>query len=74
MTLMAGSSTAVQRFTEAISALREAGFDPGIVHCDNTPGSVLNPAMRFDMIRAESASTAFSPASAPPLFFRSSPS
>ncbi|MFR2950488.1 MAG: alanine racemase, partial [Collinsella intestinalis] len=41
-----------KRFTEAISALREAGFDPGIVHCDNTPGSVLNPAMHFDMIRA----------------------
>ena len=41
-----------KRFTEAIACLREAGIDPGIVHCDNTPGSVLNPAMHFDMIRA----------------------
>lgn len=41
-----------KRFSEAISGLREAGFDPGIVHCDNTPGSILNPSMHFDMIRA----------------------
>ncbi len=41
-----------KRFSEAIEGLRADGFDPGIVHCDNTPGSILNPAMHFDMIRA----------------------
>ena len=41
-----------KRFTEAIAGLREAGFDPGIVHCDKTPGSILNREMHFDMIRA----------------------
>ena len=38
-----------KRFSEAVACLRDAGFDPGIVHCDNTPGSILNPAMHFDI-------------------------
>ena len=41
-----------KRFEEAVAALRDAGFECGIVHCDNTPASVLNPATHFDMIRA----------------------
>ena len=41
-----------KRFEEAVAALRDAGFDCGIVHCDNTPASILDPSTRFDMIRA----------------------
>lgn len=41
-----------KRFTEAIAALRDENIDPGIVHCGNTPGSILNKNMHFDMIRA----------------------
>ena len=41
-----------KRFEEAVANLRDAGFECGIVHCDNTPASVLNPSTHFDMIRA----------------------
>ena len=39
------------RFTEMLSAFDDAGLDPGLVHCDNTPGTILHPRMRFDMCR-----------------------
>lgn len=39
------------RFCQAVSALREAGLDPGLVHCDNTPATVLHPETHFDMVR-----------------------
>ena len=41
-----------KRFEEAIGNLRDAGLDCGIVHCDNTPASILDPSTHFDMIRA----------------------
>ena len=41
-----------QRFTEAVQAIKDAGFECGIVHCANTPSSMLDPSMHFDMIRA----------------------
>lgn len=41
-----------KRFEEAVAAMRDAGFDCGIVHCDNTPASILDSATHFDMIRA----------------------
>ena len=41
-----------KRFEEVISELRGAGLDPGIVHCDNTPASILDPSSHYDMIRA----------------------
>jgi alanine racemase len=41
-----------RRFTDAIAALRSANFDPGLVHCDNTPGTILHPELQFDMCRA----------------------
>ena len=41
-----------KRFEEAVAALRDAGFDCGIVHCDNTPASVFDRSTHFDMIRA----------------------
>ena len=40
-----------KRFTDTIAALRAAGFDPGIVHCDNTPGTILHPEAHLDMCR-----------------------
>ncbi len=42
---------ALNRFVTAVDALREAGIDPGIVHCDNTPGTILHPEARMDMCR-----------------------
>ena len=42
----------IKRFEEAVAAMREAGFDCGIVHCDNTPASILEPETHCDMIRA----------------------
>ena len=41
----------LKRFNSAVDALREAGFDPGIVHCDNTPGTILHPECHYDMVR-----------------------
>lgn len=42
----------LKRFDAAIAALRDAGFDPGLVHCDNTPGTILHPECHYDMVRA----------------------
>lgn len=39
------------RFAEVIADLRSSGINPGLVHCDNTPGTVLHPRQRFDMCR-----------------------
>ena len=39
------------RFSEAIADLRASGVNPGLVHCDNTPGTVLHPRQHFDMCR-----------------------
>lgn len=41
-----------KRFEEAVASMRDAGFDCGIVHCDNTPASILDAATHYDMIRA----------------------
>ena len=40
-----------KRFDEAVSAMREAGFDCGTVHCDNTPATMLDTTTRYDMVR-----------------------
>lgn len=40
------------RFSEAVAAMKDAGFECGIVHCSNTPASMLDYSMQFDMIRA----------------------
>lgn len=42
----------LRRFEQAVDALREAGFKPGLVHCDNTPGLILHPECHMDMCRA----------------------
>lgn len=40
------------RFSEAVATMKDAGFECGIVHCSNTPASMLDHSMQFDMIRA----------------------
>ncbi|MDJ1122562.1 alanine racemase [Olsenella sp. YH-ols2217] len=39
------------RFDEAVAGLRDAGLDPGLVHCDNTPATVLHAETHYDMVR-----------------------
>ncbi len=41
----------LNRFREVVAALKGAGLDCGLVHCDNTAGTVLHPECRFDMCR-----------------------
>ena len=41
----------LERFTGAVAAIREAGFDPGIVHAANTGAVVFHPDSYFDMVR-----------------------
>ncbi len=40
-----------KHFMEALTSLHEAGFDCGLVHCDNTPGTILHPDLHLDMCR-----------------------
>lgn len=40
-----------RRFTEAVAEMRDAGVDCGLVHCDNTPATVLHPETHLDMCR-----------------------
>lgn len=39
------------RFTEALSAMEEAGLDIGLRHCCSTGGSLVHPEYRLDMVR-----------------------
>ena len=41
----------LNRFNEAVQIVREAGLETGLVHCDNTPGTVLHPECQYDMCR-----------------------
>lgn len=41
----------LQRFDEAVSAMRLAGIDPGIVHCANTATVIRYPRAAYDMVR-----------------------
>ena len=50
------------RFEGATSALRAAGFRPGILHVSNTAG-IAHPAARFDLVRAGIGLYGFAPAS-----------
>lgn len=43
--------TQLDRFKEAIDAIRLAGIDPGIVHCANSASIVRYPETYFDMVR-----------------------
>ncbi len=42
---------ASQGFAEVVREMRDAGVETGIVHCDNTPGTVLHPEVHNDMTR-----------------------
>lgn len=39
------------KFNTAIADIREAGFEPGIVHAANSGGVILYPESHFDMVR-----------------------
>ncbi len=41
-----------KRFMDTVNALKDAGRETGMVHCDNTPGLVLHPELHNDMCRA----------------------
>lgn len=41
----------LKRFMEAVAALREAGVNPGIVHCANSAAGARYPDAFFDMVR-----------------------
>ena len=41
----------LNRFEQAVGAIRDAGLDTGLVHCDNTPATILHPKSHFDMCR-----------------------
>ena len=41
----------VLRFNQALTALRVAGFEPGIVHAANSAGSMAHDMARLDMVR-----------------------
>lgn len=38
-------------FAEAVRSIKEAGLECGLVHCDNTPATVLYPELDYDMAR-----------------------
>ena len=38
-------------FEEALSSIRKAGFDPGLVHAANSAATILLPDAHFDMVR-----------------------
>ena len=40
------------RFADLVKEIEASGMDCGLMHCDNTPGTVLHPRMRYDMCRA----------------------
>lgn len=40
-----------ERFAQALYALHEAGFDPGLIHCNNTPATLCSPQTSYDMCR-----------------------
>ncbi len=41
----------LKRFRDAVALIRKMGFNPGTVHCANTPATMLHPETHFDMVR-----------------------
>lgn len=39
------------RFKDSVEAMRDSGFEVGLVHCDNTPATVMHPELDYDMCR-----------------------
>ncbi|MEE1158819.1 MAG: alanine racemase [Atopobiaceae bacterium] len=40
-----------RRFTDAVYAMQDAGLETGLVHCANTPATILHPDVHMDMCR-----------------------
>ena len=40
-----------RRFASAVRAIQDAGLDTGLVHCANTPATILRPEVHLDMCR-----------------------
>lgn len=55
-----------KHFSEALAALKDAGFDYGLAHCDNTPGTILHPEAHMDMCREGIALYGLHPSEATP--------
>lgn len=51
----------VKRFLEAITAMRAAGVDPGIIHAANSAAAIRYPDVHFDMVRLGIALYGFHP-------------
>ena len=41
-----------RRFADAVKSIQEAGLETGLVHCANTPATILHPEVHLDMCRA----------------------
>lgn len=50
-----------KRFVEAVTAMHNAGIDPGIVHCDNSAALLRYSETNFDMVRLGIALYGFHP-------------
>jgi len=48
---IAYTKSQLNRFNEAVNAIRDAGIDPGIVHAANSGAVILYPDAWFDMVR-----------------------
>jgi len=46
-----GFALQLQRFTDAIAAMRAAGFSTGLVHCANSAAAIRYHRAQFDMVR-----------------------
>jgi alanine racemase len=40
-----------QRFIDAVASVRDRGLPTGLVHCANTPATLLHPEVHYDMAR-----------------------
>lgn len=40
-----------RRFAEAVHAIEDAGLNTGLVHCANTPATIMHPEVHWDMCR-----------------------
>lgn len=58
----------VLRFNQCLSELREAGYDPGIVHAANSAGSLAHDMARLDMVRLGISMYGNDPDSALPVY------
>lgn len=54
----------MERFVDAIDAMRTEGVDPGITHAANSPATILYPQSHFDMVRCGIAIYGLHPAPA----------